>query len=147
MFEQILCHLWGDYILQSEWMAINKVKKNETGDILKNATLWHVFFYMLPFVAVFRPSIWAYAAMAVTHYLIDRYRLARFVCYAKNWIQPVSDDIPGAPEGGSHFTRPTGSVDAGGFDPKTPPFLAFWLLIIVDNTIHLTINYLALRYL
>lgn len=33
------------------------------------------------------------------------------------------------------------------FSNDTPAFISFWLIIIADNTIHLLINYLSLRYL
>lgn len=36
---------------------------------------------------------------------------------------------------------------ATGFHKSRPEWLAVWLLIIVDNTLHLTINYLAVSYL
>jgi len=65
-----------------------------------------------------------------THALIDRYRLARFVVFAKNWT-----------------TQPSLQWDdcsATGYHKDTPPWLAFWLLIIADNTMHLMINYAAL---
>jgi hypothetical protein len=34
-----------------------------------------------------------------------------------------------------------------GYAPDVPPFLAVWLLIAADNTLHLAINYAALRWL
>lgn len=33
----------------------------------------------------------------------------------------------------------------GGYGPDTPDWLAVWLLIIADNTMHLLINRFALR--
>ena len=135
MMPQLLCHLWGDYILQSDWMA-------------KGKPLWwlpcllHVAFYSAGFL-ILRPSWQALAVIAVTHYFIDRYRLARLVVYLKNWI-------PANPPSWKETWGPIfwqGSLTPTGYPPETPAWMAVWLLIIADNTLHLTINFLALRYL
>lgn len=34
-----------------------------------------------------------------------------------------------------------------GYPPSTPPWLSFWLLIILDNLIHIGINAAAIKYL
>lgn len=34
-----------------------------------------------------------------------------------------------------------------GYGIETPPFVRFWLAVIVDNTVHLLINHIALKYL
>lgn len=132
---QLLLHLWGDYILQSDWMA-------------KGKTSWwfpcsvHVLFYSAGFLLL-HPSWLAMLVVAGTHYLIDRYRLARLVVYVKNWI-PAKPEFwrkNWGPVFWYHTLTPTG------YPEGTPDFMAVWLLIIADNTLHLTINYLALRYL
>jgi len=69
----------------------------------------------------------------VTHFVIDRWRLARFVVYAKNWI------------GGER--APWSECSGTGYHNSLPPFMAVWLMIIADNVMHVTINALALRYL
>jgi len=81
------------------------------------------------------------AVIAVTHYFIDRYRLARFVVFAKNWYLKKFDFWKPMPVGWQHKVTPTG------YPESTPDWLAVWLLIIADNILHLTINGLALRYL
>lgn len=65
---QLLLHLWGDYILQSDWMAQNKTA-----------------IYSLGFLLL-RPSPAALAVIFGTHFFIDHYRLARYVVMAKNWL-------------------------------------------------------------
>jgi hypothetical protein len=121
---QLLLHLWGDYILQSDWMAQNKTKAWLPATI-------HAGIYSAGFMLLTRSSL-AWGVIFGTHLLIDRFRLARFVVMAKNWL--------GSPHTQS-FNTPTG------YPETAPPWLAFWLLIIADNILHLTINYLALRYL
>ena len=123
--EQILLHLFGDYITQTDWMA--KTKTSQT-----KAAILHAAVYSLPFLLL-EPSMMALAVIFTTHALIDRYRLARFVVFAKNWT-----------------TQPNlkwADCSATGYHKDTPPWLAFWLLIIADNTMHLMINYAALRWL
>jgi hypothetical protein len=69
------------------------------------------------------------AVIGGTHYLIDRYRLARHLIWAKNQLAP-KDQRP------AH--TPTG------FAADKPEWLAFWLMIIFDNSVHLVLNRLAL---
>lgn len=127
--DQLLCHAVGDYILQSDWMATEKTKKSI-------AALAHVATYGLPFLLL-RPSWKAYVVIVGTHFIIDRWRLARFVVRTKN--------IFGDP---FIYSNPTGKyVTATGYPEGTPAWLAVWLLIIADNIMHVTINGLALKYL
>jgi len=116
--DQILAHAIGDFLLQSHWMATEKTRR------------WlpcvaHVATYILPFLLL-QPSLVAVAVMTGSHYLIDRYRLARWVCWLKN---------------GARELTPTG------YPKDTPVWLSTWLLIAADNTIHVAINGAALRWL
>ncbi|RYF30671.1 MAG: DUF3307 domain-containing protein [Comamonadaceae bacterium] len=123
--EQILLHLIGDYITQTNWMATEKTKRSF-------AAAAHAFIYSLPFLLLTTSPI-ALAVICGTHYLIDRYRLARYMVFAKNWI-----------------TEPHlkwADCSTTGYPSATPPWLSFWLLIIADNTLHLSINYAAIRWL
>jgi hypothetical protein len=124
--DQLLAHAVGDYILQSDWMATEKTKRNI-------AAAAHALTYAIPFL-FFRPSLLALAAIIGTHFLIDRFRLARYVVWAKNLITP-----------GQRFTW--AECSGTGYPPNTPVFLAVWLLIIADNIMHIIINGLALRFL
>lgn len=132
MMPQLLAHLWGDYLLQSQWMAVNKTRK-----------LWiafvHAICYGLAFIPVlyFTPvhhPVLVLLVIVGTHAPIDRYRLIRYVIWAKNWISP---------EG----FLPWSNCTVTGYNDNAPEWLTKWLLFISDNTLHLTINYLALRFL
>lgn len=174
---QLLCHFIGDYLLQSHWMATEKTKRSM-------AALVHVLTYGLPFLFL-RPSWLALFVIVSTHFVIDRWRLARYVVWAKNWIGPwwtnhrcsflvpvygdmrlawpdgyrcgrrTFGDSGYCPEhnrgcGLAPLPRINPSWDkcrATGYSPETPVWLATWLLIIVDNIMHVVINGLALRYL
>ena len=74
-----------------------------------------------------------WAVIAGTHAVIDRMAIASTICRLKNliWIGPD------APE----------KEENTGYGIETPPFIRFWLVVIVDNTMHLVINHVALKYL
>lgn len=129
--DQLLAHAIGDYILQSHWMATEKTKRSV-------AALVHVAFYGLPFL-LFRPSWAAIAVIVGTHFVIDRWRLARFVVRAKN--------VFGDPDIYPHRNPDGRYVTPTGYPETTPAWLAVWLLIIADNILHVIINGLALKYL
>lgn len=134
--EQLILHLIGDYITQSDWMANGKTSKYLPAMV-------HATVYSLPFLLL-RPSWIAFSVILITHFFIDRFRLAKYVVYAKNFIgTPHWND--GSGECGCKLSW--ADCSATGYPSKTPPFLAIWLMIIADNTMHLSINYLSLRFL
>jgi hypothetical protein len=121
---QLLLHLCGDYITQTNWMALNKTKNSW-------AALLHATVYALPFLLVASWKAWI--VIYVTHFFIDRFRLARYVCWAKNQI-------------GQKFTK-LSECDPNGYPDGTPIWLSTWLLIITDNTMHLAINAASIHWL
>lgn len=152
---QLLLHLCGDYILQSDWMAQNKTKASWPAAV-------HATLYSLPFFFVFRPTLIAFLTILVTHFFVDRFRLARYVVWGKNlmgpWYRPVLIFWGAGLQHGTataertrHWVfacpMPPLAECPTGYPANTPVWLSTWLLIIADNTLHLTINYLALRYL
>lgn len=124
--DQLLAHAVGDYILQSDWMASEKTKKSI-------AAVAHVATYTLPFLFLTQ-SIVALAFVAGTHFAIDRWRLARYACWVKNWLGPWP-------------YVPWKECAATGYAPDRPPWLSVWLLIITDNVMHVILNGVALRWL
>lgn len=60
----IYAHLIGDYILQNDWMALNKKKSSFH-------CLIHVLVYMIPFLFC-NISMLSFVLIALQHYLIDR---------------------------------------------------------------------------
>lgn len=120
--EQLIAHLLGDYILQSHTEARKKTQFHKWA-------VFHALKYTAPFVFVTQSQI-ALLVIFLTHWIVDRYRLARYVNYAKNAIS-----MAGKP------------VTATGYPEETPAWLGVWLLVITDNTIHLITNYLAIKYL
>lgn len=119
---QLLAHLIGDYLLQSHWMAVEKTRRH-------GPAAAHALSYALPFVVLTRSPV-RFAAIAGSHFVLDRWRLARHVVWAKNQLAPVASRPP---------HTPTGYAD------DVPPWLATWLLIIADNTLHGLCNAIILR--
>jgi len=123
--DQLLAHAVGDYVLQSDWMANNKTSKSL-------AALAHALTYTLPFLLITLQPM-ALLVIAGTHFLIDRFRLARYVIWVRNIPWPGS--------------RPWAECRKNGFSEGLPPYLSTWLLIIVDNVMHVVLNGVAITYL
>lgn len=116
--DQIVAHLVGDYIFQSHWMATEKIKKSLAAAV-------HAVCYTLPFLFITLNPV-ALAVICGTHFLIDRFRIARVIVWLKNGVKgPLTDT---------------------GYDENVPAWLSVWLLIIADNTLHIVINGLAIYY-
>src|SRR5712691_8445882 len=122
--EQLLLHLIGDYVTQSDWMAQRKTSSTWS-------SFCHATIYSLPFLLL---GGWrALSVIWSSHLLIDRFRLARYVVFAKNFLG---------------FPWPTwGDSSATGYPSARPVWLAVWLLIAADNTLHMAINFAALKWL
>lgn len=113
----ILAHLVGDYILQADWEATTKISDSRTAAL-------HAVKYTLPFLVLTR-SPWRLAVIGGTHFAIDRWRLAKHVAWAKNQLAPAA-------------YRP--GHTATGYRETDPDWMAVWLMILTDNTMHLLIN-------
>lgn len=156
---QLILHLFGDYILQSNWMAVNKSKHTLP-------CFLHCLTYTLPFLLLTH-SLLALTVIFVTHFAIDRTGAARYLVWLKNWQAP--DGFPRWEwcSMTGYFDPEVARVDPREMsenDPSTPAmeelnrlnsdkemvrpvWLRVWLLIVADNTLHLACNYLALAYL
>jgi hypothetical protein len=74
----------------------------------------------------------ALAVIGGTHFVIDRWRLARYLVWAKEQLAPAA-------------ARPPWPPTATGYADDKPPWMAVWLMIVADNTLHLAVNRWALR--
>jgi hypothetical protein len=124
---QLILHLIGDYLLQSDWMALNKTKCSK-------AAAAHALTYSLPFL-ILCPSLEAFLVISITHFFIDRFRLARYVVFAKSRLGPKK------------YWHKWEDCKETGYHKDVPQWLSLWLLVACDNTIHLLINFTALKYL
>lgn len=135
--DQLFVHAVGDYLLQSDWMANEKTKRS-------TAALAHALTYTLPFLLLTQ-SPRALFVIAASHFVIDRWRLARYVVWAKNFLAPKH--LFSASRSGLVRNHPWAECAATGYHETRPAFLAVWLLIIADNLLHVGINAAALKWL
>ncbi len=124
----LIFHAVGDYVTQSDWMAQQKTKS-----IIPAAA--HALIYSTPFLLLTQSWV-ALLFIAGTHFVIDHWRLARYVCWAKNFLAPRS-----------YWPAPWEDCKATGYSPGTPPFMSIWLMIIADNVMHILCNAYAIKYL
>jgi len=114
---QLILHLLGDYLIQSDNMANKKT----------NSWLWafiHSLTYSISFFLIGSPL--AVLFIFLTHLMIDRFRLVRFILKLKEW----------------RFNEYWGYITQGP-DAKQP-FMWIWLMIIADNSLHIIINYFSI---
>jgi len=100
--DQIAAHLVGDYILQSNWMATEKTKKSIAAAV-------HAVSYTIPF-ALITYNIYALMVISITHFVIDRFRLARYVVWLKNFLAPPSTHLVGGKAEWAKWNWPGGRV-------------------------------------
>ena len=134
MFELLLGHLAGDYLLQNEWMALNKSKNTRKGWL---AAFVHCILYTLAvclFMQDFQP-IWI-AVVFLSHFPIDKFSLAEHYLHfikgkgMKDYVK--KDDITDVDiESGVEFKSVLNRYDAleGGFTSL--------VYSVTDNAMHL----------
>lgn len=118
---QIMAHMIGDYVIQSDWMANNKARKCIPA-------ILHAISYSIPFLFLTDCSVLAFAGICISHFVIDHWRLARYVVFAKNFFSPKSE-----------WPKWENCCNTGYPDDR-PAWLAVWLMIIADNVMHVILN-------
>ena len=152
--EQLLAHIFGDFILQSDWQALNKNKKTFN-------CLVHVLIYTSVFLLL--TTSWkALLVIGTTHFIIDRFPIiVKKLIWWKNHFPTGKyppfimcdttgyyDDSPYNSNEANTEECYTNKINASGICGKPRLFfITTWLYIITDNFLHLTINYFALTYL
>lgn len=123
--DQVACHVLGDYVIQSDWMSQTKTKSSIPAAA-------HALTYTLGFLPLTRNPKKLFV-IGFTHFLIDRFRLARYICWGKNQLSP------------KEFRYPWSAAKKTGYKDSAPPFLSVWLMIIADNFLHVMINACVLK--
>ncbi len=133
MFEMLLGHLVGDYLLQNEFLALNKSKNTKIGWL---AAFVHCILYTLAVCTLmweFTP-IWMLVVF-LSHFPIDKFSLAeQYLTYIKGYgmRQYVHDVNSGQPHKYIN-TSPGNNMLKGGFTAV--------VYTITDNTMHLLLMY------
>ncbi len=126
---QLFLHLLGDYFLQNDWMATNKGTYSPLGWL---TCILHCILYSVPFGWYYH-SWTIFLLVFLTHFFIDKFSLARYVTktinckWEGNW-------------GGDNYSHDLG------FDENRPPYIAVWIHIIRDNSMHIACNYFIIKY-
>ena len=141
----LLCHFVGDFLLQTDWMAMNKGKKTLN-------CLVHVLIYTACFT-VLTLSWKALLFIAVTHFTFDRFPIIiKKLIYWKNHFPTGKypsfshcsttgyyDDSP--------YNKPETDLtlsERKAFGEPRHFFITVWLYIVTDNVLHLICNLIAL---
>jgi hypothetical protein len=133
--EQLLLHIFGDYWIQSDWMALNKNKQTLP-------CLIHCAYYTAPFMLLTN-SGFCLCLIFLTHFVEDRWSLVKYIIWLKNHINPTFSYPP------FDKCRVTGYYDSWDESNQDcrPNWITTWLYIITDNSYHLFCNFLILKYL
>ena len=128
---QIIAHFIGDFLLQNHWMATNKTKKFWIA-------LIHSFFYTIPFILLCTVNPITLFIIMITHAIEDHYYLV------KHWIA-FKNRLGNRTQIGylkyNDIDKNTGAVDG------TSDWVAYPMLWIQDNILHLLINAAAIYYI
>src|SRR5690348_16822885 len=85
--EQLLCHIFGDYILQSDYLALNKSKRS-----------WPCLVHVLLYTSVFLLLTTSWKALLIiggVHFILDRFPvIIRRLIWFKNHIAPGLKFVP-----------------------------------------------------
>lgn len=116
----IIGHLVGDYLLQNDWMALNKKKPSPEGNTacVIHCMIWS--FAVVLFSGWYRSpmAMWVCWALFLTHYIQDRTHIVKF------WMTRINRQ--------PKFVEP----------PMAP-----WSLIVVDNVWHIVTIWAIWRFL
>ena len=117
LFYGLVAHMIGDYIIQNDFIAIEKTKKTVYA-------LIHVALYAIPFYFIVGFS-YPLLLIIASHFFIDRFRLATY------WIKLINWNW-----NSKNF----------GFNKEKPMWMSVWLMIIYDNIFHIIINSIAIYW-
>lgn len=120
----LFCHMIGDYVIQNDWMALEKTKRWWPAIV-------HGVTYTLPFLFITQSPL-ALFVICSTHVVLDHTYAVRHIIWARNQLAPKAYRPPHTPTG---------------FNVDRPDWIAVWLMIIVDNLAHITINTIAVMWL
>lgn len=146
--EQLLAHIFGDYIFQSDYQALNKSKRSFP-------CLLHVLIYTSVFLLI--TTSWkALLVIGGVHFILDRWHfIIRRLIWCKNHIGPNFKFVPFDKCNVTGYydnimnevtNKPFTNEIINGYGPRLN-YITIWLYIVTDNALHLLTNYMAIKYL
>lgn len=138
----LIGHLIGDYLVQTEWQALNKKKPGVEGHI---ACALHCVTYSAVVVMTimifgkwlagvdigFAEQMAAFGIIYLTHYPFDRSNIVGKILSWKGLVRPAVLDM-------KNSTSPKDILDISKY---------LLVYIVADNTVHLTLMFLGLGFL
>jgi hypothetical protein len=139
MFRLLLGHLVGDYLFQSEWMALNKSKNTKVGWL---AAFDHCVLYTFA-VCLFMnnfDAVWIIAVF-LSHFPIDKFALAeKYMHYIKG--KGMKDYVRKDDWKNDIHYVPVPKNELNRYDMLEGGFTAI-VYTLTDNTMHLVLMWLA----
>ena len=118
---QLLLHLLGDYIFQTSKQAFNKTKKGFFGFY---QCFLHCLSYSLPFLLI--TNFLNVILIFIFHFILDRTNIIAHLIALKNGEN---------------------NIENFGYPKELSKDFSKFLYIITDNTLHLIINFLIIKYI
>lgn len=147
LFRLCMGHLMGDYLLQINWMALNKKEKGWTGWI---AAAWHCILWTLcvslwmfpelaPLVAIYPTFIGTLVLIFASHWILDRYGFIEWWLHkigSRSYHLFLDKFVTYDPEGTNHY-------------PDNIHAAAYTAIVqtVADNTLHVLFVYLIVKYM
>jgi hypothetical protein len=74
----IIGHLIGDYLFQSDWMALNKKSKSYEGLLtcIIHSLIWTVFVYLFGFYTT--NDVIIFLLLFISHFILDRWNFVKW---------------------------------------------------------------------
>lgn len=126
MITQLFLHLVGDYLLQNDWMSVNKGRSWP-------AAILHCLIYGVPFLLI-EPSPAAWCALVFIHLLVDRFQLPSALLFTFSRL-------------GEPLLEWEEARHNNGFPIDFPVRRALWVNVFTDNCLHLATNFIVLSWL
>lgn len=139
MFNLILAHFFGDFLLQSHFMAERKLKEFWV-------CVFHVTVYTIPFYFMVSANWKFLCVIASTHLIIDYFKVAEKVSWLKNVSLNPNLWREAFFVGREEVLRYHYNNCKYGYPQHVPEHLSLWLMIIVDQILHILTNYWIYRY-
>jgi hypothetical protein len=123
----VLAHLVADFVLQNDWIAINKGTGGRTGWAALGVHGFHVGLCLVPFLFAYGlPAVLYIAVVATTHMLVDRWKVQTTRRAERKALDAARARLAG-----------TGQAPASGLGSAWTPWPG--MLYLADQALHITI--------
>lgn len=140
MFNLVISHFIGDFIFQSQYIAERKLK-NFLVCVL------HVLLYIIPFYFLVSANLKFLLIVAATHLVIDFLRVAELLSWLKNILINPNIWLDTFWRSNQDESKRYNFYNCKfGYPKDVPEHIAFWLMITVDQILHVASNAIIYNY-